>query len=299
MKKRKAAKLSLSFLLLIHVSFLFSCSTKDKIKPVVFRSPDEVPRTVAVLPLRNDTTDNDIDQKVRESIAGHLAVLNYRDIELSEVDLRLDNYAQETGQPLEQMSVEEIGFILNCDAVVFGEVTVDRKLFLGFYAQLAVGACIEIWDTRSGEMIWADRHVVRYHKGGLPTEPVGLLVTGYGTVTSLRDYMRWRAIDELGRYLVDNLPQPDYPLQDTFTAYLYEVQLAAFLTQDKANSLVEKLKSANYSAFVRTNHDNRGLWYRVLMGPFSTQLEAERLRNEIAQRFNIEPVLLTAPAKKN
>jgi len=297
MKNRKAAHLTLSLLVWILLLLLLSCSKKDKIKPTLFRNADEIPRTIAVLPFRNSINNDDIHEKVRESIAGHMAVLNYLDLELSEVDLRLDDFLQKSGRQLDQLSVEEIGFILNCDAVVSGEITVARKLFLGLYAQLAVGACIELWDTRSGEMIWADKHVVRYHKGGLPTEPVGLLVTGYGTVTSLKDYMRWRAIDELGRHLVDDFPQPAYSRQETFTARLYELQLAAFLTREKADNLLQELKSADYSAFVRSNHDERGLWYRVLLGPITTQLEAEQLRNEIAQRFNMAPVIVIVPAR--
>lgn len=297
MKKEMLAQLMLTLLTLILGLMLLSCSTRDKTRPVVFRNAEEVPLTIAVLPFRNDTNEDGIDEKVRESIAGHMAVLNYTDLELSEVDMRLDDFLQKTGRQLEQLSVEELGFILNCDAVVFGEVTVARQLFLGIYAQLAVGACIEIWDTRSGEMIWTDRHVVRYHKGGLPTEPVGLLVTGYGTVTSLRDYMRRQAIDELGRWLVDNLPQPEYPPQKISGAYLYEVQLAAFLAQNRANQLIKELESANYGAFIRSNHDERGLWYRVLVGPFSSQLEAEQMRNEIAQRFKVEPVVVIMPAQ--
>ncbi|MDY0040367.1 MAG: SPOR domain-containing protein, partial [Desulforhabdus sp.] len=284
MKNRKTAQLALGLIALIQILMLFSCSTKNKVKPTLFRNADEVPRTIAVLPFRNSSNTDDIDEKVRSSIAGHMAVLNYLDLELWEVDLRLDDYLQKTGRRLEELSIEEIGFILNCDAVVFGEITVARKLFLGLYAQLAVGACIELWDTRSGEMIWADRHVVRYHKGGLPTEPVGLVVTGYGTVTSLKDHMRSRAIDELSRHLIDNFPQPEYSRQERSTARLYELQLAAFLTRDKAQELLEELKMAEYSAFIRSNHDARGLWYRVLLGPFTTQLEAEQSRKELAQR---------------
>lgn len=274
---------------------LLSCSAKNKVKPVLYRNAYEVPRTIAVLPFRNDTDEDGLDEKVRESIAGHLAVLNYRDMELSEVDLRLDEYSQRTGRSFEQLSMEELGFVLGCDAVVAGEVTVARRLFLGIYAQLAVGACMEIWDTRSGEMIWADRHVVRYHKGGLPTEPIGLVMTGYGTYTSLSDYIKWRAIDELGRYLVDTLPEPRYFEEDTFAAYAYEVQMAAFLSEGKANSLLNELRSAGYDASIHTNHDERGLWYRVIVGPFDNQLQADQLSRELAKRFKVEPVVRAVP----
>jgi hypothetical protein len=54
---------------------------------------------------------------------------------------------------------------------VVGKVTEYQRLYAGLYSQMAVGASIAVWDTRTGKRIWSDEHVTRQREGGIPLLP--------------------------------------------------------------------------------------------------------------------------------
>jgi hypothetical protein len=173
---------------------------------VILRNP---PKSIAILPFGNKTDVEDIDEFVRTTVYSHLTPHPYIDIELHEVDRKLKRYHLMNYEKLCQVSVKRLGRILRCDAVVIGEVTEFQRVYAGLYSQMAVGASITIWDTRSGKKLWSDHHVTRHHEGGIPLAITDLAMISIRSGLNLRDSEKVKTVDELSRHLISRLPVPD------------------------------------------------------------------------------------------
>lgn len=164
--------------------------------------------SIAVLPFINKTRNDEIARLVRKAFYCHLSVRRYRDIELHVVDRILAAHNLTDLDVLYNMSAKKLGRLLDCDAVVFGEITDYQKLFLGVYSQMAVGATIFVWDTRSNQMVWSDQHIARFHEGGVPFSLVEIPFISARSGWNLRDRVKMRTVDELSRYLTARMPGP-------------------------------------------------------------------------------------------
>ncbi len=201
-------------LLLICLMILCSCGAKipfvkDNDEPdekVILKNP---PKSIAILPFGNKTEVEDLDEFVRETFYSHLAPQPYKDIELHEVDRTLNRYNLINYEKFKHVSAKRLGRILRCDAVVIGEVTEFQRVYAGVYSQMAVGASISIWDTRSGKKLWADEHVTRHHEGGIPLAITDLAMISIRSGLNLQDSEKVKTVDELSRHLISRLPVPD------------------------------------------------------------------------------------------
>jgi hypothetical protein len=167
------------------------------------------PKSIAILPFGNKTGEADLEKFVRTTVYSHLTPHPYKDIELHEVDQRLRRHNLLKYEKLCQVSAKRLGRILGCDAVVIGEVTEFQRVYVGLYSQLAVGASISIWDTRSGKKLWSDKHVTRHHEGGVPLAITDLAMISIRSGLNLTDAEKIKTVDELSRHLISRLPEPD------------------------------------------------------------------------------------------
>jgi len=167
------------------------------------------PKSIAILPFGNKTEVEDLDEFVRTTFYSHLTPHPYKDIELHEVDRKLKRYNLMNYEKLSHVSAKRLGRILHCDAVVIGEVTEFQRVYAGIYSQMAVGASITIWDTRSGKKLWSDQHVTRHHEGGIPLAITDLAMISIRSGLNLRDSEKVKTVDELSRHLISRVPVPD------------------------------------------------------------------------------------------
>ena len=210
-----ALQLTLKWMvLLIWFMILCSCGSQHPFikdndastQKVILRNP---PKSIAILPFGNKTDVEGIDEFVRTTVYSHLTPQPYIDIELHEVDRNLKRYHLMNYEKLCQVSVKRLGRILGCDAVVIGEVTEFQRVYAGVYSQMAVGASITIWDTRSGKKLWSDHHVTRHHEGGIPLAITDLAMISIRSGLNLRDSEKVKTVDELSRHLISRLPVPN------------------------------------------------------------------------------------------
>ena len=198
------------------ISFIFLCGCgaelpfiKDsdaKAQKVILRNP---PKSIAILPFGNQTDSEDIDEIVRTTFYSHLSAQPYKDIELYEVDRKLKRFNLIEYEKLSDESAKRLGRILQCDAVVVGEVTQFQKVYAGIYSQMAVGASITLWDTRTGKKIWSDEHVTRSHEGGIPLAITDLAMIGIRSGMNLTESEKIKTVDELSRHFTSRIPIPD------------------------------------------------------------------------------------------
>jgi hypothetical protein len=178
----------------------------DEEQRIIARNP---PKSIAILPFGNQTESEDINQFVRTTFYSHFCAKPYKDLELHEVDRKLKDHNLNKHDELNQKSVKQLGRILGCDAVVIGKVTEYRRFYAGIYSQMAVGATIDVWDTRSGKQIWSDKHTARHHEGGIPLALTDIAMIGIRSGLNLTESEKVRTVDELSRYLTSRVPVPD------------------------------------------------------------------------------------------
>jgi hypothetical protein len=167
------------------------------------------PRSIAILPFGNKTEVEDIDNFVRTTLYSHLTPHPYRDIELHEVDRKLKRYNLMNYEKLRKVSAKRLGRILRSDAVIIGEVTEFQRVYAGVYSQMAIGASISMWDTRTGKKLWSDEHVTRHHEGGIPLAITDLAMISIRSGLNLTDAEKVKTVDELSRHLISRVPVPN------------------------------------------------------------------------------------------
>lgn len=241
----------------------------------------DFPRSVAVLPFRDLTGTDGLADLVRLSFYSHLSTLPYRDVELSAIDFQLAKNGITDQRRLSRVSVKRLGQMLRADAVVFGTVLDFQRVFAGIYASIAVSASIQVWDARTGRMIWSDSESVRTHEGGVPLSLVDLPLITVRSGLHLRDGVKVNAVEDLTRQLAENLPVPG-GVAHLQTSGAYTLQAGAFSEPERARKLERSLKQNGFPAFVRSNNDPRGIWHRVMIGPFPTLQDAMRAKERLA-----------------
>jgi hypothetical protein len=178
----------------------------DEAQRVIVRN---APKSIAILPFGNQTESEGINEFVRTTFYSHLSAKPYKDIELHEVDRKLKVHNLTNHDQFTQKSVRRLGRILGCDAIVMGEVTEYQRVYAGIYSQMAVGASIAVWDTRSGKQIWSDEHTTRHHEGGIPLALTDIAMIGIRSGLNLTESEKVKTVDELSRYLSSRVPIPD------------------------------------------------------------------------------------------
>jgi hypothetical protein len=106
---------------------------------------------------------------------------------------------------------EELSRLLNVDAVVKGRVTDYGWIYAVVYAQVAVGASVQLVTSPQGAVLWEKSHVQRSHSGSAALSPWGLIASAGMTALHLRDAEYLHVADDLARELVAGLPTPATP----------------------------------------------------------------------------------------
>jgi parallel beta-helix repeat protein len=167
-----------------------------------------MPRTVAILPFVDRSRSQEGFEIVRKGFYNHFSGLPFTDVELYQVDRLLRKAGLTDPEVIADTPPQQLGEILNVDAVVVGDVSNFDKFYAVLYSQVAVGAKIEMFDTESGHFLWRGEHVTRKHEGGISTSPVGIVATVVSTAMNMRDIQLLRACDDLFRGMVTTIPVP-------------------------------------------------------------------------------------------
>lgn len=73
----------------------------------------------------------------------------------------------------------------------------------------------------------------------------------------------------------------------------FQLQVASFKDQADADRLVEDLRRRGHRAFRQAAYvPERGLWYRVRIGPFKSRLEAQRYKTQFEKNERVSPFLV-------
>lgn len=257
----------------------------------------DYPKTMAVLPFKNNTMEQNIEDLVRVSFYSHFSPRPYKDIELYKIDKAVTEKQPIDYELISDRYVKEWGKLLGCDAVIFGEVTHFQRLFLGIYSQIKLSCRIMIWDTKTGKKIWDDEHVVRSHEGGVPFHFAEIPLIAIKSGLNLLEKEKVRAADELCRYLAGRIPAPVDMGSDNSKEprYIFELQAGAFLDEKRADNLLEGLRAKGYPTYIQRREKQDGLWNRVLLGPYEDQKEAIETKDRIQKDLGLESFIVRKP----
>ncbi|MFB3924814.1 MAG: GNA1162 family protein [Syntrophales bacterium] len=219
MKKHSLLELLLAAALAIAVQGCLIATQETKISPQItnpFKGTykvdpylkDHMPKTVAVLPFVNSSQSKEGSDVVRRGFYNHFSSTTYKGIEWYRVDSMLKKAELTDPEVINKKSPQELGKLLEADAVVYGNITHFDRVFAGIYSQVSVGAEVKMYDSKTGHFLWSGRHVARYHEGGISTTPVGLIATVIATAMNVREIQLLRACDDLFRDMVKTIPQP-------------------------------------------------------------------------------------------
>lgn len=181
----------------------------DKNQPPVAAAA--LPRTVAILPFDNATTEPGIAEEVRRAFYNQFSSKNFGDIELSAIDaklLALDRGGKAAPDASGKAYYQSICQPLGCDGVITGRVIEFRKVFAGVYSELAVVAEISLINANTGEVVLTRKEETSFREGGLSITPIGLAMSAMSAALNLRDIQRVRLVSDLGYTIAKSIPEP-------------------------------------------------------------------------------------------
>jgi cell division septation protein DedD len=270
-------------------------------------------KRVCILPFTNRTQSEGLAARVREGFFGRLALKRFADVELRELDARLETLPEAWSQ----LSPRRLGQALQCDALVYGEITEASNLYLGVYAQLTLEGKIQFVDASSNETLVIGSHATKFRTGGVP---FSLLEVVPNAVLNLRNFtseQSLRAVDDLARNLADKIPDlptsvaenpvaatpantPEgreqrkvkTPVITTAAPSRYRVQVAAFSKPGEARHVAQRLRDEGFRPMVVTATTDEHLWHKVLLGPFPSLDIAQETGVRVRQRLHISPMIV-------
>lgn len=284
---------------LLLLSFSASCShfTPKVVETPPFKrwiSSGDIPKIVAILPFTNETELEDLDQLVRESFYKHFSVRNFFDVEIKETDGIIRTLEVAEGIDFHKIPSKQLGEFLRCDALVYGRITRFKRIFLLIYTQMLIEAEIKIVEAKSGKELWDHTLRKRFHEGGVPISPFGIIPTAIRTSYSLRESKRNRDIDAFCKDFVSHIPEMRH-IQARTIDELCELQLASFKMKEGALTISSTLYKHGYKPFLRKAHTNGEIWYRVMVGPFVSRREALRYQVKLKKEFDfLNPIVISS-----
>ena len=263
-------------------------------------------KRMCVLPFANQTEQQELADRVRRRFAGHLSVKRFSDTELYEIDATLERL----GRGWRNLSPQELGKAIGCDALAYGTLLNSRRLYLLIYSQLALAAEIRVIDVASGQPLVEEVHVSTLHLGGAPLSPFFILYNAINSLQSFGDAQMTKAVDDLGLQLAEKVPDlPTGPPGPALSRLLasgddsspgqaktqsegrYHVQVAAFESAAEADKAAELLGAQGYQPVVEPSADVSHTWHRVLVGAYPSAREAYQVRDTIQARFAFSPIV--------
>ncbi|MBM4122613.1 MAG: hypothetical protein FJ249_08475 [Nitrospira sp.] len=177
------------------------------------RLQEQPPRLVAILPFENLTgktaqeEEKGAEHVVRSAFANHFTTRQYNAQRTAVTDRLLQERGLVKAEEIVKLPVARVGELTKADAVIYGQITHFDRIYVGVYAQVAVGARVQMMDVKTGGVLWEATDVSRTHSGGFATDPLGIVITLAANAFALRHIELLRASDDLFRDLIKTLPQ--------------------------------------------------------------------------------------------
>lgn len=247
------------------------------------------PPTTVILPFENLTPEKDLGHFVRESFYRHFSAKNYYDFELNEVDHILEIQGKTSSQQWKDLSPGNLGALFHADLLFYGKVMEYKKYFAGIYSQIALEVSVEMVECKTGEGVWRKTLIKRSHDGGVPLTLFDVLSASVRSGYHLRKEETVALVDQAIREIVEEIPNP--PVVEISPSCV-EIQVASFLESSLAEEAVKDLRLKGIDTRIVTVPLNGRIWHRLILGPFSDRMEAERIKSDLERDTAFKPFLV-------
>lgn len=261
-------------------------------------------KRLCVLPFTNRTKSEGLADRVRESFFGRIVLKQYSDLDLQELDARLSGLAEPWGT----LAPHQLGQALQCDALLYGEVTDASNIYLGVYAQLTLEGRIRLVDAVSNRVLVTEVHSTKFRTGGVPLSLFELVPNAVLNLRNFSAEQMLRAVDDLARNLADKVP--DLPIAPPATVLTttdhkvfpppatpptrerYRLQVAAFSKPGEAQHAVQLLRNEGFQPTIVTATQFEKSWHKVMLGPFLSLDAAQETGVRVQKRLPFSPVVV-------
>ena len=144
--------------------------------------------------------------RLRRFFFGHFAAREFVDIELMYVDKMLEALGILTPNDLYKIPAQELGRILDADALVYGQVTEYKNSYYLLFKQIRIGLHIKCVSTEDGSIFFEGEQVRHDNDIRVATNPFDFVIASFQNSMSMRDVYAARASEEVVRELVIRIP---------------------------------------------------------------------------------------------
>ncbi|MBI3599972.1 MAG: DUF799 family lipoprotein [Nitrospinae bacterium] len=149
--KNNIRRYILLFIALIIGVSLSACA----VMPVKQANPNNPIRTVAVLPMLNQTNDVEAPQYVRTELDKQMPLNFYSNKPVKDIDQLLkDQMGVTLGAQLDMTTPQKLGELLGVDGVIYGTLMNFDTQMTGVYNVRRVRAKFKMVNTKTGETVW-------------------------------------------------------------------------------------------------------------------------------------------------
>ncbi|MBI3753609.1 MAG: DUF799 family lipoprotein [Deltaproteobacteria bacterium] len=200
----------LGYCLPVFLFLISACAASQQAekKEAALPSFKELPRTVAILPFGNETDEVGISGQVRKSFSNHFSSKPYQKIEPYVVDEKVAQLEKSTGKTIFEIPPQDTAQALGVDGLIYGKVTDFKKVYAVAYSQMGIEAEVWMINTKTGQEVFRFKESVRYHEGGIPLSPIGLVIQAVSSAMNIREIQQVRVVNELGWKLNEKIPAP-------------------------------------------------------------------------------------------
>jgi len=280
------------YFIFLWLSVALSCTSirpsHEQKTPLPWPHKDKSPALV-ILPFENTTEEKDLNNIFRQSLANDLSEINYRNLKLSEVDEALAILEHSFKQKWQDLSPVTLGKLFRCNYLMYGEATKYKMLFLGLYAQVAIGVHIKLVETVHGNTIWERKLVKRAHDGGIPFSLFNIIPEFLRCSMHIKEETKISLVEKACRELAAELPDPP---KSAASVFIVDIQVASFTAKTRAVKIMKELKSKGYDARIEKVMFSNGAWYRIILGPYYDKQEAVISKRRIEKDPRFHPFFI-------
>ena len=277
---------------IIWLSVALSCtsirSSHEQKTPLPWPNKDQSPALV-ILPFENTTDAKGLNTIFRQSLANYLDDKNYRNLKLDEVDEAIAILERSFKEKWQDLSPATLGKLFRCNYLIYGEATKYQMLFLGLYAQAAIGVHIKLVETVHGTTLWEKKVVKRAHEGGIPFSLFNIIPEFFRCSIHIKEETKMHLVEKACRELATELPDPPKRATSVFTI---DIQVASFTEKNRAIKLMKELRSKGFDARIEKVMLANGAWYRIMLGPFYDKQEAVISKRRIEKDPRFQPFFI-------
>jgi len=147
--------------------------------------------------------------RLRRFFFGHFSSREFVDVELMYVDKMLQELGILTPNDLYKISAQELGGVLEADALIYGQVTEYKNSYYALYKQIRIGLSIKCVSTKDGSVFFEGEQVRHDNDIRVATNPFDFVIASFQNSMSMRDVYAARASEEVVRELVIRIPIVD------------------------------------------------------------------------------------------